>query len=244
MADLLKLAQRLRAQINSVDAANLQRIAQAYGISVLRLQGDIDALSLAIDAMEKPTTAAVKALPQYKRLLRDAGGELERFTAYLEMTIASVGQDSIGIGLAHSRDLVNAAIGGGFKGLAPNALAQLLKYLQPNGPLYDRLKLLTGSAIERVVQAIADGVDSGLNPRVIARQIQDAFGGGLTDALRNVRTVQIYAYRDATLANYRASGGIVTGWIWFAQLNGACESCVAMHGTIHELDEELDDHYC
>jgi hypothetical protein len=41
-----------------------------------------------------------------------------------------------------------------------------------------------------------------------------------------------------------ASDGIVTGWIWYAELDtDTCLSCVAEHGTEHELSETLNDHY-
>jgi SPP1 gp7 family putative phage head morphogenesis protein len=94
------------------------------------------------------------------------------------------------------------------------------------------------------VQAILEGVAQGFNPRKIAEEIQGAFGGGLTDALRNTRTVQLYAYRDSARANYMASDGIVTGWVWFAELDAdVCEACAAEHGSIHDLDETLDGHY-
>jgi SPP1 gp7 family putative phage head morphogenesis protein len=242
-ADLLRLIQRQRALVNKADADNLRRIAEAYGVMYSRLGGDVDALRLAIEALDNPTVAEVKRLPQYKRLMSHGETELNRFTNYLETTIGTVGLAAIGLGLSHSRDLVNAMAGGGFKGLAPNALSALLKYLDPDGPLYARLNLITNSTAEKVAQAIIDGVSSGLNPRVIASQIQDAFGGGLTDALRNTRTVQLWSYRDSARANYMASE-VVTGWIWYAELDSdTCEACAAEHGTVHELDEQLTGHY-
>jgi hypothetical protein len=93
------------------------------------------------------------------------------------------------------------------------------------------------------VDAIIEGVSIGFNPRKIASAIQDAFGGGLTDALRNTRTVQLYAYRDSARANYMTSGA-VSGWIWYAELDAdTCMACVSEHGTFHELAEKLDGHY-
>jgi SPP1 gp7 family putative phage head morphogenesis protein len=186
----------------------------------------------------------VQALPQYKRLMREAEKELDTFTGYLLTTIATVGAAGIGYGLADSAALVNAMSGGGFVGLSPNAMKPLLDYLAKDGKLYARLKELTGATVDKVVTGILDGVRQGFNPRKIADLIQDNFGGGLTDALRNVRTVQLYSYRDSARANYMATDGVITGWVWFATLDDrVCLSCVAMHGTIHPLDETLNDHY-
>jgi hypothetical protein len=63
------------------------------------------------------------------------------------------------------------------------------------------------------------------------------------DAVRMARTAQLWAYRESSRANYQANSDVVSGWQWYAELDGACASCVAMHGTIHSLDEVLNDHH-
>ena len=241
---LVTLATQQRAQIQAEDARNLDAITRAYLAMYDRLQGDVSALQSEIEQMDAPTAAKIKALPQYKRLIRRSTDELDRYFAYLETTAMTAAGVAVALGLSHSRQLVNVAARGKFVGLDQNSMTRLLNYLRTEGPLYARLKILTGETVDKVVQAILQGVGAGKNPREIARNIQEAFGGGLTDALRNVRTVQIKSYQDAARANYMASNGIVTGWVWMANLEGnPCASCIAMHGTIHGLDETLDDHY-
>jgi hypothetical protein len=88
----------------------------------------------------------------------------------------------------------------------------------------------------------------GVNPRQTARLImsaaEQAFGGGLTDALRTARTAQLWSYREATRANYAANSDVVTGWIWCAELDDqTCEACIAENGTRHDIEETLDGHY-
>ncbi len=242
--NLLQLAKRQRAEMLKEDEKNLEAIARAYALMYDRLAGDVEALTLAIEQMDNPTAAQVKSLPQYKRLIRRGQDELDKFTTYLETALGAAAAGAIALGLAHSAGLINSLTGGKFAGLDRGVMPQLLKYLDPDGPLYARLKELTGTTIEKVTQMILDGVSSGFNPRKIAGMIRDSFGGGLTDALRNTRTVQLYSYRDSARANYMASDGLVSGWVWFAELDtDVCLSCVAMHGTIHPLDETLDDHY-
>lgn len=226
----------------SVDTFAAQ-VEDAYALMYERLQGEIEAFTLAVEAMENPTAAQIKQLPQYKRLVSRAEKELDRFTVYLETVIVAAGTAGVSLGLNHSAALVNA-MAGGFTSIKPAAMTPLLSYLDEAGALFARLRELTGSTVGKVVQAIIDGVGSGFNPRKIASLIQDAFGGGLTDALRNVRTVQIYSYRESARANYLSSDGIVTGWVWFAELDvNTCMSCVAQHGTIYPLEETLNDHY-
>jgi len=245
-SQLTSLAKKQKAALQKEDEKNLSSIASIYAAMYDRLQGDIDALILAIGQMDEPTAEKIRALPQYKRLLKNSQTELEKFTTYLELTIGTVAAAAIASGLQDSAALVNSLLpSGAFSSpLNVRGMTQILKYLDPNGPLYARLKQLTGATIDKVVQSIVDGVQAGFNPYKIAGMIQDSFGAGLTDALRNTRTVQLYAYRDSARANYMASDGIVTGWVWWAELDAdTCMSCVAQHGTIHDLDETLDDHY-
>jgi hypothetical protein len=244
LADITQLAKRQRKELDAADEANLKRVAEAYAIMYDRLQGDVDALMLAISQLDAPTMVEIKRLPQYKNLIERAERELDRFETFLETTIGAAGLAAIGLGLAHSEALVNSLTGGGFAGVDSAAMKYLLEYLKDGSPLYERLALLTGGTVDRVIQAIVDGVGSGFNPRKIADLIRDAFGGGLTDALRWTRTTQLYSYRDSARANYMASG-VVDKWMWYAELGdpATCESCIAMHGTLHDLDESLDDHF-
>ncbi len=242
--DLLRLVRQQRAALAATDAANLERIASAYALMYDRLSGNIEALTLAIEAMESPSLAMVKKLSQYKELMRKADRELTRFTSYLETVIDRASFDAIRSGLSDSEAMIRAAgIAGQFQGIAPNAMREALRFLSEDGPLYARLKLLTGATVDKVSQTIFEGTGAGYNPRKIAALIQDAFGGGLTDALRNTRTVQIYSYRESARENY-ISSGVVDKWIWWAELDAdTCEACIAEHGSIHDLDETLDGHY-
>lgn len=243
MADILALSKKQKKDITRIDERNLSALIDAYGLMYDNLQGDIDALVKAIEKLENPTKTQVERLPEYKRMMRRAENELDRFTTYLETSIGAASMAAIGLGLSHSRQLVTAATGQSTAGITPSVMRPLLSFLDREGPLYARLQELTGATVDKVVQSIIDGVGSGFNPRKIASAIQDAFGGGLTDALRNMRTVQIWSYRESARANYTASG-FVTGWIWYAELDAdTCMSCTAQHGTVHGLDETLDGHY-
>ena len=241
--NLRQLTRRQRAEILAADEANLTRLANSYILINNRLQGNVDALVQTIENADEPSRAAIQQTPQFKRLIRQMQSELDDFTTFTATTLETAAFAAIGIGLAHSQQWIRLA-SSGFTGVDSQAMVKLLDYLRRDGPLYNRLAYLTGATVDKVTAQILEGVGLGYNPRKIAGLIQDAFGGGLTDALRNTRTVQLYAYRDAARANYMASDGIVDGWIWYAELDAdTCPSCIAQHGSIHDLDESLDDHY-
>lgn len=242
MPTLQQLVNRQRQELLDADTLVLDRVASAYTLMYDRLSGDVEALTLAIEDIENPTEADIKRLPQFKTLERRSTEELDRFTAFVEFTMAAAAVAAIEMASRHSAELL-ALQGITGEVLDPIVMASLLDYLATDGPLYARLSLLTGSTVDNVVNSIISGVGEGLNPRVIASNVADMFGGGLTDALRNVRTVQLYAYRDTARANYMASG-VVDGWIWFAELDElVCDACIAEHGSIHPIEETLDGHY-
>jgi len=82
---------------------------------------------------------------------------------------------------------------------------------------------------------------AGHNPVVIARDIQDALGSSLANALMISRTESMRSLRDATLENYRANSDVVDSYVWLASPD-ACAMCLAMSGTELSLDEDMDSH--
>ena len=127
-----------------------------------------------------------------------------------------------------------------------DVIDNLLWYLREGGELQARIGLFAETTMDRLRRLIVSGVQMGKSPREIARWIvEQGFGMGLTDAMRMMRTVQLWSYREATRAGYLANADVVRGWVWMSALipGRTCMACVAMHGTIHGLDEVLNDHH-
>jgi hypothetical protein len=249
MPTVLDLADRFHAALERQDAQALERIIRAYAGIQSRLQGEIDALALEIER-DGLTAGKVAKLARYKRILAQTADEVDKFTRFMEVDLSGMGREYVGRGLRESRELMRAAVGDNaaltarFRDLPPETVERLLGFLDPAGPLYARLKLLPGFVADAVSRAILDSVALGRNPRMLASELTRAFGMGLSDSLRMARTVQLWSYREATRANYAANGDVVKGWQWYASLdNLTCMSCVAQHGTIHPLDEPLNDHH-
>ena len=246
---VLEYVERYRRQLEQSDAAALSRLVDAYRRAYSRLADKADLLLLEIGD-SAPTSGQLVRLARYKDLMGQAAEELQGFSSLTRNEIEKAGELGVKLGELHARELVSvtavgdASMAAGFNKLHTEAVKSLLGFLDPQGPLYERLGLLAPHTAGLVSDAIVEGVALGKNPKVIANSVRDAFGRGLTDALRTVRTVQIYSYREANRASYLANSDVVGGWIWGATLDGkTCGSCWAMHGSIHGLDEVLDDHY-
>jgi len=251
MPDVLTLAAKLRAALDAGNADAIKRLVTAYQNLYRRLEGDIDALTLAIGNLESPKESQVVRLGQYSRLRDDLWDEMDKYQGFLDFELRSTVEDALELGARDAKLLVEEMLAGndvvvtGFRTLNPEVIKTVLGFFDPEGPLYKRLSQYSSLSVERVAQAILNGVGLGQGPKVIAKNITRALGMSLTDAMRMTRTVQIYSYREANRASYIANSDVVKGWIWNSALipGRTCMSCVKMHGTEHPLSEPLNDHY-
>jgi len=246
---LIQQVKRLRAAQAANDAKELERLARAFVVIHNEVQAKADALAVKLATLDhKPTMGELTRMSQYKDTIATAEKELEKYRAFMDINIRSTSSDAVAAGEADARRMAQiaaqaAGINAQFRTLSPDVITQLVGFLDPRGPLYKRLDGMPKYTAEQVADKIITGVGMGKNPKVIAREITDALGMGLTDSMRTARTVQLWSYREASRASYVANQDIVSGWVWFAELETACDSCVAMHGTEHTLDETLDDHH-
>lgn len=241
-------ARQFADALEAFDQEALERIVAAYQRIYRGLDAQVQALLLEIANLENPTSAQVARLARFKGLQADIIEEYTRFQAYLRTEILNAAEGSFNLGASQSAQLVEAllaeaGITARLGGLSAGAFEAMVSFLQPGSPLYNRIDLLAGTLADYVRNTLLDAVALGYNPVKTARLIQDAFGRGLTDALRMARTAQLYSSRVAAQQIYQNSD-VVDGWVWYAQLDGAtCQSCIVQHGTIHSKDEVLNDHH-
>lgn len=257
---LTDTAAKLRKAAERADAAAMERIITAHTDMDKALMPYIDAFTAALQAKQAGgqtvTRAQVERMPEYKRLLDAVENELDDYSNYMQSEVRTDSRRAANEGLAAgSILLVSALMGAGYsrkvaelaiENAPPTALDFLADYLDPDGPLMGKIKNLSPYYSEVISQLILDGVGNGLNPLTIAKQIVDnGLGMSLTDAMRWTRTTQLYSYRWANAASYQANGDIVTGWIWYAELDDkTCMSCISLHGKVFSLEEGIpNDHY-
>ena len=244
MPDALELAEQYRRALDRHDAAAIRRLVQTYGNLYRRLQGDIDALLLATEG-KTLTATQIRKLEQFTRLMEDTARELNKYSGWLDAELRAAAQASVRLGIQHSTGLMNGVgIRAAFRTLSPDVVETLLGFLSEDSPLWQRLEALAPERAKDLAEWIIDGILRGKGPRETARNIRKALGVGLSDSLRMMRTVQLYSYREASRANYVANRANVGGWIWWARRDGlVCGCCLAMHGTIHTVDERLSGHH-
>lgn len=259
---VLEAADRFRAQALARERAAATQLVRAYGQVYRALDPSIASLEDAVRGLETPSPGQIARLNALRVLSEQTIEQVNRYAAYADTVITQEVQRNIAAGLADSEALVQAHFDPAWlraNGLRANADVQsalraswarvpaeaVETMIGMTGPdsalrraLVDRLGVVVA---ERMSDALVSGIARGLNPRAIVRE---AAGQGLTMSLTTARTAQLWAYREATRANYAANRDIVSGWRWVASLSArTCVSCLAMHGTLHSVDEVLNDHH-
>lgn len=253
MATIIDLVKKYRIALAKQDAAAIERIIGVYRAMYGRITPLVQALADTVTAGEY-STAQVMKLRQYIALQKAIQSELSAFAGYLKMDISPMAIEAAKLGDEYAFNILKTMVAGReiltvpFDRIPIEAVYKMLTFLDPKGALFQRLEKLAPFHGEKISHAILDAIGMGVSPNQTARLImaaaENTFGGGLVDAVRTARTAQLWAYREASRANYAANSDIVTGWVWYASLDDlTCEACLAEHGTEHGLDESLDGHF-
>lgn len=242
---LLATIERIRNNLIKLQNQKMIDMARVYRNGTARFDADIELIAQKI--AEGASKRELMNTPEYRRLIDGTAKALQEYSAYLTVDLQQEGQRFVQLGYDDSVAMLRAETGdvaAVFRGVPQEALDALGRYADPGKPLYKRLQELAPQSVDNITNMILDQVGKGLNPVTIAKNINNAYGLGLTDALRMMRTVQIYSYRDASHINYQANSDVVRGWVWNAKLDDrTCMSCVAQHGSFHSVDEKLNDHH-
>ncbi len=250
-SQLQEAVAKFHAELAAGEKEAANAMIQAYGESWLKVQSELDQLL----ATMPDGGADATWLFEYGRLAsiqEQVEAQLRRFAKFAEANIISQQSVAVQAAQTHAAELMVKAFelqqapGEIYAILAqvPEAAVEdLVGFLSDGSPLHDLLAELGPDASAEVRRALITGVTTGQGPMEIAQRVRSAFSEGLVRALRISRTEQMRAYREASHRKFEAAKDINEGWIWYSALRtNTCAACWAMHGTIHPLDQRLDDH--
>ena len=171
-----------------------------------------------------------------------AGARLVEVAQRSSAVLADAARRLIELSLADAAALIGAQLPANWP-LSRPAKPELDAIVQrATTQITSRMWALSDQASEAMRRRLIQGVAAGRNPRetarLMVRDVQDNFDGGLARAQAISRTETIDAYRAGAKAQQEANSDVLQGWVWLANLSArTCPSCVAMHGTEHALDE-------
>lgn len=245
--DTLTLARRgqaaFRARLTREDLAAARRLQASYRKTLFLLHRQIGAFEAAAESAQSGRAlAAHKATLNLHQALRR---ELALWSTAIDRE-AKRGQNTgvvtgYGAGLAALN-----AIGVNTRWNQPSveSIQALVNYT--NKPEFratiNRFGTYEG---DQFLSLILTGAARGQNPVTTAKQAVKYLNNiPLFDAIRTVRTVSLWSMRSGSLESYRAHSDKVFGWVWNSALDSrTCMSCIAQHGSEHDLSDLLNDHH-
>ena len=255
-SDVITMAEKFSRALASKDAAAMRRLIQAYQDIYESILPRIELLLTKIELTGEITASQLYRMSVYKDLIDTIQKELDQYATFMKVELRNIANEAILSGnkdsiLLMRQILIEAGLIENivFNAADPNVIKKLLGFLDPGGSLWKTLEKYGEFTADKVSKKIIEGVAQGLNPKVVARMIQEAMGENLTAAMRTARTVQLWAYREASRQSYQNFNQqynmqLVKGWTWHANLDDkTCAACWVLDGTFYELDTNLDGHY-
>ncbi len=127
--------------------------------------------------------------------------------------------------------------------LAKDALRDQIGYLGNGSPLSNLFDKIGPQIRKKWQDLLLQALARGWSPKRVAELARKNTGMGLARGLTIARTEMLRVYRTAHHRNFRNNSRVIGGWIWMSACDlRTCAACWAMHGTIHPLEEKLDDH--
>lgn len=226
-------------------------LISAHQTALRAIQPRLDNLYTQIAEKQKAgETIPVSWLYEQKRLETTKAlisGQIDHYAALARMQTNQLQRLGVQLGSASAQAQLEATLPRGvsfsFGVPSQDALESIVGATQSGSPLADLFKGFGSEAATEASDALVRGILLGQNPREIAGEVEQALDIPRWRALTIARTEMLRAYREAAIANYKANDDVVDKWVWVAALDTrTCAACIAMHGTEHNLSEDLDGH--
>jgi len=204
------------------------------------------------------TATQLRNLSEYKDMMATIQREMQRYGAVVDDVVGAAQEKAVNSGAAAARQMIlelfpeaaRGSIVGVLQRMPREAVIALVGALREDSPLASITLARWGDKAakqigEQLVKGLVTGIGSRKTAREILKALDPALGMPLSKALTIARTETNRAFRSATRETYRRNPHVVKGWIWYANIDGEpepCLACLAMHGTKHDMDETLDDH--
>jgi SPP1 gp7 family putative phage head morphogenesis protein len=248
---LQQVISQYRAQLAAHESTATRALQTAHAHTVAKIQPHLDTLYKQIgDAQASGTPVSPSWLYQANRLKTTKqliSGEIDQYGALAKTTTNQLQRTGVQIGEASGMAQLNATKTSGiaysFGTPSQGAMESIVGATQKGSPLADLFDGFGAEAAEQAGQSLITGITLGDNPRRIASMVASALDISRWRALTISRTEMIRAYRLSNQDIFRANDDVVDSWVWISALDArCCAVCIAMHGTIHPLSEDMGSH--
>lgn len=243
-----------RQRIVRENEALARRLQAAYARTLPRLRQEIDTLDQRLRALyeanESIDPQQLRDLREWQALRASIEAEMRDFAVIARNETAQGQQTAIRAGSDAAREMAVStsgrlapAVEAAWNRPDPAALEQLINYAD-GAALRAEFAQLGQRAADGFADVMLAAVAQGKNPLALARIMELWLSVPYAQAENIARTTQLWSYRSATHAAYRVNSEVVTGWLWYSAADDrTCISCWSQHGSVHPVNEILDDHH-
>lgn len=253
MSNLYEINQGFQKQLLMMERESAGKLLREYARRWKGIQARVEELAAQYYAVsaagEVPPISWVYEFERLQALQVQVEGEISKFAEFAGESIKAEQWEAIAAAQNNANTLMRASFPEGvsisYNRLPKGAFQHLVGFLQDGSPLSGLLNELPGEAGKLVADGLKIGLLLGWNPKKTAESIRNALGGNLARALRIARTETLRSYREATRQIYQANSHVLKGWKWSSARNErTCAMCWMMDGTIHGLEERMEEHIC
>jgi SPP1 gp7 family putative phage head morphogenesis protein len=250
---MLSTLNKFRKQLSAHETSAEQAINTSYAGVLGGIRSRMSDLYQQIEQKQsQDETVPVSWLHEQNRLTNIKAfiaGEINRFGSLALMTTQQLQQIGVNLGSQAAQELLHATVPNGvhwnFGRPSSEALRAFIGVSQSGSPLYELFHGFGAEAAKKVGDALLLGLSLGQNPRRIASQVEQALGISRNRALVISRDALNNAYRNGNMESFRANSDVVSKYRrTCAKSARSCAACIALDGTLYDLDEDFALHPC
>jgi len=243
VSKILEVVARYRAALLRRERVEILRLTREYVEVWKSLRGSLDELSRSILSEGADATYGwLLRQRRYRALMNQVEREIQTWAKRAGLSAADLQVFGLSLGAAYAPEIASA-VAGGLVTLPHGAIETMSGLTADGSPLASLFDGIGAMARVEWEKALMLGVTTGKGPAVIARMAHEATATGLARATTIARTEMLRAFRVSAHETARQNPRVISGWMWCAALSTeTCAACIAMHGTIHPMDEDFNDH--
>jgi len=203
------------------------------------LEAEMLKIALAMQNEGILTEAMILQDRRFQNLLYKARAEYAQFADDFAATAGQMQDYGLTKGVSDAVKVLNLSIDEAgllidFEVLNVEAINAMIGLTADGTPLRTLLMKEYGDSVNKMVNALTNGLARGLNPKTVAAEMADGFAAGLQKALTIARTEMLRAYRMGTQEQYRASEVVVQYKRLAVKDDRTCLGCLMQDGETFE----------
>lgn len=238
-------------QLDDLDGNLINSLANQWKNVEKAWQTQLDNLTAEIDAARKAgkvvTATQLQQMTSYQSMVAQAQYQVLLYNQVIAQQLVDGQTKAASIGLKQAHATISATLATAnqpstFALLPVDAVNAAIGMTAEGTPIIQTLAKKFPSSVLNMQNLLVNAISTGLTPSDIAKTIQSALRSNLDYALTVARTEELRMYRLGALAQMRSSGRVKKYQRVAAHNSRTCFECLALDGTIYDIDELMPLH--